>query len=146
MNEYFHSFNEIFKFIIEHYGFEAKPVDDSKIFLIKENYQIEFIMWREAVEVSFCQACSDTEMLKYDVRDFIITHMTDEDRVISDSISSVNGTSVYRRNVKSLHYFSNALKNHFSSMLEGNMDWFQAYEKSDWYRQPRIEKMTRAIQ
>ncbi len=32
MNEYFHSFNEIFKFIIERYGFEAKPVDDSKIF------------------------------------------------------------------------------------------------------------------
>jgi len=66
-------------------------------------------MWRETVEVSFCQACSDTEMLKYDVRDFIITHMTDEDRVISDSISSVNGTSVYRINVKSLHYFTISL-------------------------------------
>ncbi len=35
MSEYFYSFNEIFKSIIEHYGFEAKPVDDCKNFLIK---------------------------------------------------------------------------------------------------------------
>lgn len=146
MDEYLHSFNEIFKSIIEHYGYEVKSVSDSTIFLIKDSYQIEFIIWREAVEVSFCLVQSDSEVLKYDVRNFIITQMTDEDRAISDSVFPVGGTPAYRRNVKSLHYFSNALKNHCSSMLEGKMDWLRAYEKSDWYSQPRIEQRTKASQ
>jgi len=25
-------------------------------------------------------------------------------------------------------------------MLEGRMDWLEAYEKSEWYSEPRVEK------
>ncbi|WP_226093512.1 hypothetical protein LF929_011210 [Dickeya oryzae] len=82
----------------------------------------------------------DTEVLIYDIGNFIVTSMTDEDRVISDEIISDGNSTVYIRNVKILNYFLNALRNHFPSMLEGKMDWLELYEKSEWYSQPRIEK------
>ena len=34
---------------------------------------------------------------------------------------------------------SNALKNRLPSMLKGNMDWLELYEKSEWYREPKYE-------
>ncbi|UDJ80724.1 hypothetical protein [Kosakonia oryzae] len=140
MNAYLLSFNEVFKPIIDYYGFEVKS-DNETISLLRGGFKIEFIMWREAVEVNFCVIKSDNEMLKYNVRDFIVTYMTNEDRVIDDSAIPTDETAVHIRNVKSLFYFSNALKNHFPSMLEGKMDWLDAYKKSDWYSQPRIEKI-----
>lgn len=140
MNAYLLSFNEIFKSIIDYYGFEVKS-DNENISLLRSGFKIEFVMWREAVEVNFCVVKSGNEMLKYNVRDFIVTYMTNEDRIIDDSVIPTGANGVHIRNVKSLFYFSNALKNHFSSMLEGKMDWLGAYKKSDWYSHPRIEKI-----
>jgi len=34
---------------------------------------------------------------------------------------------------------ANALKNRLPSMLKGNMDWLELYEKSEWYREPKYE-------
>lgn len=140
MNEYLSPFYNIFDPIVKCYGFSIKPIGDDIISLLSDCYQIEFVMWREAVEVSFCVVKSNACVLKYDVRNFIVTYMTDDDRVIENNAMPIEGNVVYIRNVKSLIYFSNALKNHFSSMLEGRMDWLEAYEKSEWYSEPKIEK------
>lgn len=140
MNEYLSPFYNIFHSIIKCYGFSVKPIGDDTIFLLGNCCQIEFVMWREAVEVGFFVVKSEEYVLRYDVRNFIITYMTDDDRVIEKNVVPIEGNVVYIRNVKSLIYFSNALKNHFSSMLEGRMDWLEAYEKSEWYSEPRIEK------
>ncbi|UUE08202.1 hypothetical protein NMX13_10795 [Dickeya zeae] len=140
MNEYLSSFNSVFKGVIESFDFKVKSINDDALFLIGNGYQLEFTMWRETVEVCFCVVKSDTEVLIYDVGNFIVTYMTNEDRVISDEIISDGNSTVYIRNVKILNYFLNALKNHFPSMLEGKMDWLELYEKSEWYSQPRIEK------
>lgn len=140
MNEYLSPFYNIFHSIVKCYGFSVKPIGDDTVFLLSDCYQIEFVMWRETVEVSFCVVKSNAHVLRYDVRNFIATYMTDDDRVIENDVVPGEGSVVYIRNVKSLIYFSNALKNHFSSMLEGRMDWLQAYEKSEWYSEPRIEK------
>ncbi|MEQ4510342.1 MAG: hypothetical protein ABN480_07050 [Dickeya sp.] len=140
MNEYLSSFNRIFKGVIESFDFKVKSTNDDTLFLIGNGYQLEFTMWRETVEVCFCVVKSDTEVLIYDVGNFIVTYMKNEDRVISDEIISDGKSTVNIRNVKILNYFLNALVNHFPSMLEGKMDWLELYEKSEWYSQPGIEE------
>ena len=97
-------------------------------------------MWKETVELRFCVVESNVEVLVYDIGNFISTYVTDEDRAIDDTIIPKEGTIVYIRNVTILGYFSNALRNHFPSMLAGKMDWLYLYEKSKWYNQPGIEK------
>ncbi|QHQ15453.1 hypothetical protein GMW39_05980 [Pectobacterium parmentieri] len=140
MSEYISSFNDIFKAVIYHFDFKVKSVNDDTIFLIGNGYQLEFTMWRETVELRFCVVKSNTEVLIYDVGNFIVTYMTNEDRCIDDIIIPKEKSTVYIRNVKSLNYFLNALKHHFPSMLAGQMNWLDSYEKSEWYSQPRIEK------
>ncbi|MBA0207160.1 hypothetical protein [Pectobacterium aroidearum] len=140
MSEYLSSFNYIFKVVIEHFDFKVKSIDDNTIFLIGDGYQLEFTMWRETVEVRFCVVKSNAELLIYNVGNFIATYMTNEDRVIDDIIIPKGKPTVYIRNVKSLNYFLNALRHHFPSMLAGQMNWLESYEKSEWYSQPRIEK------
>ncbi|CAG75029.1 conserved hypothetical protein [Pectobacterium atrosepticum SCRI1043] len=140
MSEYLSSFNDIFKTVIDHFDFKVKSVGDDTIILIGNGYQLEFTMWRETVEFRFCVVKSNTEVLIYDVGNFIVTYMTNEDRVIDDIIIPKERSTVYIRNVKSLNYFLNALKHHFPSMFAGQMNWLDSYEKSEWYSQPRIEK------
>ncbi|WP_256852906.1 hypothetical protein [Pantoea sp. Fr+CA_20] len=140
MNDYLLPFYNIFDSIIKTYDFDVKSSGDDTIFLVNDSYQIEFIMWRETVEINFCLIKSHSHVLSYYVRNFIATYITDDDRVVEYNIVSIKGSFVYIRNLKSLSYFSNALKNHFPSMLEGRMDWLEAYEKSEWYSEPRIEK------
>lgn len=140
MNNYQLPFCSIFDSIIKIYYFDVKPRGDYTILLVRDSYQIEFIMWGETVEVNFFLIKSHQDVLVYYVRDFIVTYMTDDDRVVEPDIENFKGNFVYIRNLKSLCYFSNALKNHFTCMLEGRMDRLEAYEKSEWYSEPRIEK------
>ncbi|MBT9186602.1 hypothetical protein ILP31_21180 [Pectobacterium punjabense] len=140
MSEYLPSFNSIFKSVIDNFDFKVKSIGCDTIFLIGDGYQLEFTMWRETVEVRFCVVKSNTEVLIYDVGNFLVTYMTNEDRVIDDIIIPKEKSAVYIRNVKSLNYFLKALKHHFPSMLAGKMNWLDSYEKSEWYSQPRIEK------
>jgi len=140
MNEYLLPFCSIFDSIIKVYDFDVKSIGDDTILLVRDSYQIEFVMWREAVEINFCLIKSHSDVLSYYVRSFIVTYMNDDDRIVVCNIENFKDNFVYTRNLKSLCFFSNALKNHFSCMLEGRMDWLEAYEKSEWYSEPRVEK------
>ena len=140
MNNYLSPLNIIFSDIIKRYGFAVENYDDETVFLTRKHYQIEFIMWRETVEIKFCVIKENNEVTKYQVKNFIVTGMTDEDRVVDNVFIPPDESDVYKRNVKALSYFANALQNHFSSMLEGKMDWFAAYEKSAWFSPPVTEK------
>jgi hypothetical protein len=53
MNNYQLPFCSIFDLIIKIYYFDVKPRGDYTILLVRDSYQIEFIMWGETVEVNF---------------------------------------------------------------------------------------------
>ncbi|MRS91766.1 hypothetical protein GJV04_17220 [Enterobacteriaceae bacterium RIT714] len=139
MNQYLSPFCEIFGDIIKRYGFNVTACDNDTIIMAGRGYQLVFVIWREAVEISYCVIKNDTEVVTYNVRDFIITYMTDADRTISEITFTADQNEVYKRNIYSLNHFANALKNHFPAMLEGRMDWLELFEKSEWYRKPRVE-------
>jgi len=139
MNQYLESFCDIFAEAIERYRFDVSATDEDTIVLAQKTYQLKFVMWREAVEVSFCELKTDNSVLVYNLRDFIITQMKDEDRAIPENAVQPGWSEVYKRNICSLYHFSNALKNRLPSMLKGNMDWLELYEKAEWYREPKYE-------
>lgn len=139
MNQYLSPFCEIFGDIIKRYGFNVTASDNDTVIMAGRGYQLVFVIWREAVEISYCVIRNDIEVVTFNVRDFIITYMTDADRKISEITFTADQNEVYKRNIYSLNHFVNALKNHFPAMLEGRMDWLELFEKSEWYREPIVE-------
>lgn len=146
MNEYLSSFNEIFEVVIRKYNLQVEVVDAYNICLVGGSYEIEFTIWREGVDIGYHVLISSSEILQYNIRNFIATHLTDKDRDISGFIFPAGVSVIQSRDLRDLNYLANALQNHFPSMLEGTMEWLESYEKYIWYQKPLIRKRRRRLE
>lgn len=144
MNDYIEEFKKIYKPIIDKYQFKIRHTYDGDstgtICIYKEEFELQFIMWREDTDVMYYKYISADKVLSYDISNFISSCITDSDRIINDEliIEQALHTVVYNRNIEALKYLFNILNNHFSDLLSGNERWIKRYEKSEWYSEPII--------
>lgn len=144
MNNYIEEFKKIYKPIIDKYQFGILNTYDGDstgtVILYNNEFELQFIMWREDTDVMYCKYISEKQLFLYDISNFVSSCITDYDRIIDipSALEQANHTTVYNRNIEALKYLFNIFNNHFTDLLEGKNDWIERYEQSKWYSEPII--------